>query len=63
MGATERSTSVSHTVEAERAEGSSQALLVLLFSVFVNLIGTTAYSPMLSIHARNLGASRPAVRE
>jgi MFS family permease len=38
-----------------------RALLVLLVSVTINLIGTTAYSPMLSIHARNLGASGLAV--
>lgn len=34
-----------------------RALIVLLFSVTINLIGTTAYSPMLSIYARDLGAT------
>jgi DHA1 family multidrug resistance protein-like MFS transporter len=38
-------------------EVARQALLVLLISVVINLIGTTAYSPMLSIHARDLGAT------
>lgn len=38
-------------------EVARQALLVLLISVVINLIGTTAYSPMLSIHAQNLGAT------
>jgi MFS family permease len=34
-----------------------RALLILLFSVTINLIGTTAYSPMLAIYARDLGAT------
>ncbi|HMM43503.1 MAG TPA: MFS transporter [Thermomicrobiales bacterium] len=38
-------------------EVARRALLVLLVSVTVNLIGTTAYSPMLSIYARDLGAT------
>ena len=36
---------------------AQRALLVLLISVTINLIGTTAYSPMLSIYARDLGAT------
>lgn len=34
-----------------------RGLAVMLISVTINLIGTTAYSPMLSIHARDLGAT------
>lgn len=34
-----------------------RALAVVLISVTINLIGTTAYSPMLSLHARELGAT------
>ena len=52
-------------VADERASGTAsltediarRALLVLLISVTINLIGTTAYSPMLSIYARDLGAT------
>lgn len=34
-----------------------RGLAVMLISVTINLVGTTAYSPMLSLHARDLGAS------
>ena len=38
-------------------EVARRALFVLLVTVVINLIGTTSYSPMLSIHATNLGAT------
>jgi MFS transporter, DHA1 family, multidrug resistance protein len=38
-------------------EAAQRALIILLITVVINLIGTTSYSPMLSIHATNLGAT------
>ena len=38
-------------------EVARRALYVLLITVVINLIGTTSYSPMLSIYARDLGAT------
>jgi MFS transporter, DHA1 family, multidrug resistance protein len=38
-------------------EAARRALIILLITVVINLIGTTSYSPMLSIHATNLGAT------
>ena len=38
-------------------EAARRALIILLITVVINLIGTTSYSPMLSIHASNLGAT------
>lgn len=43
--------------EALTPEQSRQALVVLMATVVINLIGTTSYSPMLSIYARDLGAT------
>lgn len=55
-------TSTSTTPETEAQEGLSpeaarRALIILLITVVINLIGTTSYSPMLSIYARDLGAT------
>jgi MFS transporter, DHA1 family, multidrug resistance protein len=38
-------------------EVARRALIILLITVVINLIGTTSYSPMLSIYARDLGAT------
>ncbi|CAN5219537.1 hypothetical protein BH23CHL1_BH23CHL1_16630 [soil metagenome] len=43
--------------EALAPEVARRALYVLLITVVINLIGTTSYSPMLSIYARDLGAT------
>lgn len=55
-------TSKTATMPADEGEALSpelarQALIVLLITVVINLIGTTSYSPMLSIYARDLGAT------
>jgi MFS transporter, DHA1 family, multidrug resistance protein len=51
------STTQAHGAAALAPDVARRALLVLLFSVTINLIGTTAYSPMLAIYARDLGAT------
>jgi MFS family permease len=59
-GATTRGTATRQAAAASSALDPAlarRALLVLLASVAINLIGTTAYAPMLSIHARDLGAT------
>lgn len=56
-GATATDASQAESTEGLAPETARRALQVLLFSVTINLIGTTAYSPMLSIYARDLGAT------
>ncbi len=57
MSATGSSAPPGGSVGGPAPEVARRALLVLLISVVINLIGTTAYSPMLSIYARDLGAT------
>ena len=59
-GTTTAGTSARTDVEVQEGlspEAAKRALIILLITVVINLIGTTSYSPMLSIYARDLGAT------